>query len=352
MRIQISTIVWVSLSALLYHHNGGCAEAAEVYSDCPGIPSFLSIPFTGSAYDSCIAFHDKSEGNLGDCGYEDDGWENAALDGQRNTDPVCAARYGECHVAFTEPGEYLEYAFEAPDTHGPKYVYNIILRVASSRSRRILVSIDNGGNPISKTLTAPAKGFAKFEDLVWERVQIPRTGPERIIVEFLDGFTNFCSIRVEPTTTSTDKSNIIPFDASAQKYISFVEKSLERLGSCGSGLVDSQPCNDSVCKARGGSCNIGWTERDEQVIYEVINAETTTVQKTVTLRLASYSKKRRLSVEVEGYPDNLMIFTAPGKGYGVYEDFVWSNVSFPPGRNRLIIKFFGNGVNLCSVSVK
>jgi hypothetical protein len=341
MRIQIA-LACVGLTTLLHH----VGEAAEVYGECTEPTTFASIPFTASAYDACTFFHDKSLEKFGGCGDED-----LPLDGQPNDDPVCDVRGGQCHVAFTEPGEYLEYSFTAPDTHGSDYVFNIVARVASARPRRFRLEIDNGGDYISKTLTTSGKGFRVFEDLMWERVQIPGSGPERIFVHFVDGETNFCSLRIEPTTTYVDKALKIPFDASAQRYITFIEKSPERFGSCGPGFVDSQPTSDSVCKQRGGDCNIGWTESGEQVTYLVVNGSKA-AQKNVILRVASLSRGRKMSVELEGYPETVYKFETPGKGYQVYQDFTWSKVNFPAGKSRLIVKFLNTGINMCSLSVK
>ena len=257
-------------------------KAQNLGGDCDGAETFGSIPFTASAYDACTSFHEKSAEKYGVCGDAD-----LALDGQPNDDAVCRARGGQCHVAFTEPGEWLEYSFSV-ENENPRAVFNIVARVASKQPRDFLIEIDNGGDVLQKTLTAPGKGFFSFEDVVWERVRIPGRGPERIFVEFIDGLTNFCSLRVEETSLRYDKTLTIPFDASAQTYISFVENSPDqRSGHCGPGPVDSQPTSDPICNQRGGYCNIGWTEAGEEVIYEIYNDQAATVNKDVTLRLAS-----------------------------------------------------------------
>jgi len=322
------------------------ANSQRKVGECIGADTFSSIPFTASAYDACTAFHEKSTEKFGVCGDK-----NLSLDGQPNEDAVCAARGGECHVAFTEPGEWLEYSFNVPE-NANRQVYNIIARVASEQPRDFLIEIDNGGNALRKTLTAPGKGFFEFEDVMWEQVSIPGRGPERIFVEFFDGHTNFCSLRVEETTWAYGKTLTIPFDSSAQTYISFIEKSTDRRsGTCGPGWLDSQPTSDSVCNERHAFCNIGWTEPGEEATYEINNDQALTVQKDVTLRLASLKSGRRVSVEIEG-GDTVQVFEAPGKGYHEYEDFIWSNASFLPGKSRLVVKFLDRGINLCSVSVK
>lgn len=315
--------------------------------ECIGAETFSSIPFTASAYDACTFFHEKSAEKFGVCGDE-----NLSLDGQPNDDGVCAARGGECHVAFIEPGEWLEYSFDVPENANPQPVYNIIARVASKQPRDFLIEIDNGGDVLQKTLTSPGKGFFEFEDVMWERVRIPGLGPERIFVEFIDGLTNFCSLRVEETTWVYDKTLTIPFDSSAQTYISYIEKSPERRsGTCGPGWLDSQPTSDPVCNERDAFCNIGWTEPGEEATYEIYNDQSAPVLKDVTLRLASLKSGRHVSVEIEG-AGTVQVFEAPGKGYQEFEDFTWSNVSFLPGKSRLVVKFLDHGVNMCSVSVK
>ena len=217
--------------------------------DCINPIMYLSIPFTASAYDVCTAYQEKSHEKLGECGDP-----TLQLDGQYNNDTICNTRgrgdhassssSPNCHVGFTEPNEWLEYTFMIPDADEyPKNynpVYNIILRVASRQKRDILIQIDNGGNYIEKVLTTsppPVETveddndlFFEFHDIVWEFVQFDKYkegGPERIFIEFLDGYTNFCSLTVEETTWShsNNKHHVIPFDTSAQNYISFIEKS-------------------------------------------------------------------------------------------------------------------------------
>ena len=201
-------------------------------------------------------------------------------------------------------------------------------------------------------MEAPGNGYLEFEDLMWERVKIPAVGPERIFVEFFDGLTNFCSLRIEETSIASNKELIIPFDASAQSYVSFIEKTPgERSGKCGPGPVDSQPTQDSICNSRGGFCNIGWTEEGEEVQYLVNNDSSTPVIKDITLRLASLKPGRYVSVEVEG-SESVQEFEAPAQGYQEFEDFMWEDVEFPPGKSRVIVKFLDRGINLCSISVK
>ena len=373
--------------------------------DCSDPRLFFNVPFTASAYDSCTAYQDVSKDKLGDsvaCG----AMNSLSLDGEVNNDLTCMTRVQNsiiteeedfesrkidrksnridaflskhnnnrfCHVAYTEPNEWLEYSFMTPTNDYPSNynpVYNIVLRVASKYPRDVLLQLDNGGNTIETIVTTnpPSHGenpnsnelYYKFHDIVWENVQFDTQNvPERVFVEFLDGSTNFCSITIEETTwlSSENKRHTIPFDTSSQNYISFIEKSKnKRSGSCGVGPMDSQPNNDAICNSRGGDCNIGWTQSGEQVQYLIINnvneQEATTTRRDVTLRMASLKSNKNIRIEIEGTNQILDQVETPGLGYREYRDIVWSNVSFPRGTSRLIVTFLSGGINLCSVSVK
>lgn len=322
-----------------------------VFGDCVGPATFLSIPFTASAYDVCTFFQEASEAKFGICGDS-----NLALDGQPNDDPVCQARAGvggECHVAFTEPGEWLEYSFNInEEDHSDRAVFNVVLRMAAETRRTVRVVIDNGGDTISKDVVIEGTGFFDFKDVMWERIRIPGRGPERIFVQFIDGLTNFCSIRVEETTLLLEKELQIPFHADAQKYISFYELSPEtRSGTCGPGAVDSQPTKDKTCNDRGSQCNIGWTEAGEHVIYLIRNPSEKPTKHDVTLRLASLRSGRRVMFQIEGQTETYM-FRASGQGYQEFQDFTESDITFPPGQSRLIVTFVDRRVNMCSISVQ
>jgi hypothetical protein len=345
----LTSIIVGAVAADDDHHQlrGGENErrAQVLGGGCVDSTSFPAIPFSASAYDACTAFHERSDETFGVCGDS-----RLPLDGQPNDDPVCLARGAECHVGFTETGEWLEYSFDIQNEF-PRAVYNIVARVASKKPRRIRIEIDNRGDTIRRTFTTSGNGFFEFEDIIWGNVRIPVRGPERVFVEFLDGFTNFCSLRIEETSLALNKLLTIPFDANAQDYIAYADLSPQRFGTCGPGPADSQPTRDPICIERGSYCNIGWTQAGEEAIYWVYNSADETVQKDVTLRLASLRSGRRVSVEVEGMGD-VEVFEAPGKGYQEFEDFIWSGASFPPGESRLIVKFLDNRVNICSVSVK
>lgn len=320
-------------------------RATRISGDCVAPTVFPSIPFSAGAYDACTYFLDKSEEQFGNCGDLD-----TALDGQPNDDPVCDVRGGSCHVAFTEPGEYLEYSFNIrEEQHFERAVFNIVLRLAAIQPRRVKVIIDNRGDTLSRILTISGKGYFEFEDVLWERVRIPQRGPERIFVEFIDGGINFCSITVEETTLRSGKNLQIPFDANIQRYISFLELSDERFGKCGPGAVDSQPTSDPICNSRGSFCNVGWTEAGEQLIYLVDNPADGPQEYDVTLRLASLRSDRRISAQMEGYGD-VVVFTAPGLGYRNYEDAT-RKLLIPPGQNRLILTFLDKRINVCTISI-
>lgn len=254
-----------------------------VAGDCRNTATFLGIPFSASAYDVCSFFFDTTSEKYGICGDP-----TSALDSQPNNDTICLARAGikgDCHVAFTAPGEYIEYSFNIDENeHSERAVFNIILRVAAKQRRTVRVIIDNGGDYITQDLEVEGTGFSDFQDVIWERVRIPGRGPERIFIEFVDGMVNFCNLRVEETTLILDKKLVIPFDKSSDYYVSFYERTPEiRMGTCGPGPVDAQPTSDPICNQRGSYCNIAWTEYNEHLIYWVENPNSEPSTHAVTL---------------------------------------------------------------------
>ena len=52
-----------------------------------------------------------------------------------------------------------------------------------------------------------------------------------------------------------------PFDIGALEYKSFIEHGNDAMGDCGSGPVDSEFTNDTICHDRGSICTVGFTER-------------------------------------------------------------------------------------------
>lgn len=60
--------------------------------------------------------------------------------------------------------------------------------------------------------------------------------------------------------------------------------------------------------------------------------------------MASKKIGRRVSVEIDGTED-VEIFETLGGGYQEFDDYVWSGVTIPPGKSRLLVKFLDDRVN-------
>lgn len=337
------------------HHRkvtGGKHTSAPLIDGvCLGAHVYSRVPFSASAYDNCTSFHESSAENLGGCGDP-----NLALDADHTNDHVCHARApagSDCYVAYTQRDESLQYSFYVnKGDHVNNAVFNIILRLAAKSSRTVRVDIDSGGKHLTKDLVVAGTGANNFKDVMWEGVQFPNRGLQNVLVEFIDGQTNFCNIQVEETTADSDKTLVIPFNASAQKYISFYEPSShERTGTCGSGPVDSLPTSDQVCNDRGSDCTIAGTKAGDQLIYLVNNPNQVSMRYNVTLRLASSKQNRHVMLQLEGEHSTYKVHTS-GRGMQAFDDATASLITFPPGPSRLFVTFVDKQINMCSITIQ
>ena len=130
-----------------------------------------TVPFIASALD----YTDMNELTVeqrGNCG-------DFSVDVQYTTDEVCMNRdNAECNICWTEPGEWVEYAFVSYEDANVDVV-DIRVRVsAKGFGRRILLSLvnDEGGHPDEEQeFVVDNLGWQSFVDIVWESVTIPTT---------------------------------------------------------------------------------------------------------------------------------------------------------------------------------
>ena len=149
---------------------------------------FVAVPATINALDFAD-YYDTSEKHRGNCGY-------GPVDAKRTTSDSPCTGTGDCHIAFTEPGEYVVYQFE---TNGQSQYVDITVRVASLRSdKEFRVQIgDNGPN---KTFAAPGKGWQQFENVVWKSIHIGQERYHKIWVFTTTGQVNLCSVSIDYST--------------------------------------------------------------------------------------------------------------------------------------------------------
>jgi hypothetical protein len=138
-------------------------------------------------------FFDLSMGNKGDaaCGTSD-------LDVQRTRDTS-----GNCHVAFTQSGEWTEYDVTTPFNAE----YRLILRAATGASSRVVrVQVDGATRA---SLTVPNRGYHTFSDMVTTLNLSP--GEHRVRVVYANGSVNLNYLdfqRLSPPWADSDGDGI------------------------------------------------------------------------------------------------------------------------------------------------
>lgn len=138
-------------------------------------------------------FYDLSPGNKGDaaCGTSD-------LDAQRTRDIS-----GNCHVAFTQSGEWTEYLVTTPIAAD----YRLALRAATGTSSRVLrVQVDGATRA---SFTVPNRGYHTFSDVVANLNLSP--GEHRVRVVYANGSVNLNYLdfqRISPPWIDSDGDGV------------------------------------------------------------------------------------------------------------------------------------------------
>merc|ERR1719162_440594 len=151
-------------------------------------------------------FYDTTPARLGNCPYRKD----RPVDAKKNKDSICNQAITvpgydtQCHIAFTDKNEFLIYNVKKEAT---QTMVQISLRVASKRSRRILVELEGsdkgdeafvGINKVIETPGNDANSFKIYDTIVvWEQVDIGTAEKYKLKLVFLDGKTDLCSIGIE-----------------------------------------------------------------------------------------------------------------------------------------------------------
>jgi hypothetical protein len=345
------------------------------------------IPFAINANEKLIANGEVDTARYGNCFFagpppHDLNKPDAQL---TQLDSTCQA-LGICHIAFTQPGEWLFYNFRTTDEDiigmedGSELVpVNIIVRVASySSSKRIWMQVaDQNELGMSDSFSTPGLGYQTFQDIVWP-VNLQPVPIHSLRIEFPGGNVNLCSIRVEPIMTNPVVPSI-PFSVNALDYHDASERSGSITGNCQVPIfrygVDAQLNADPTCQELG-PCNIANAQPGDSVLYDFETSPSDIVASTpisgdtwtgvyvdITVRVASFSSTKKIILEVfQGYepydPYNRgQAFSTPGNGYHAYEEITWRMVELALPRNNantqhsLQITFPEGNVNLCSVAI-
>jgi hypothetical protein len=313
----------------------------------------LVVPFDADPFD-CALSVDLTAGNIGNCG-------NGPIDAKVTTDSVCRERGAECNVGWTQSGESLTYWFSSQ--------YNLVditFRVSSLIPRTFRVTLDKyttvttTDHLIETSLVTPGKGWNAFEDVVWRNVDLTSAsgGPNYLGLYFADSM-NFCSLRIKPSVlplgVCTRRILGVPFETGPFNCVASNDLTPGNQGNCGVGPIDAKYTSDSVCRDRGGDCQVGWTQVNESLRYQFDSTDYTGLA-DITFRVAS-ERLRTFRVSLDPSDSDRLLeasFTTPGKGWNAFEDVVWRNVDFQNagGTQNFLTLFFASDMNFCSLSIK
>lgn len=131
------------------------------------------------------------------------------------------------------------------------------------------------------------------------------------------------------------------FVIEAEKYDSYYDTSAGNYGSaaCSSTDVDAEPTTDP----KGGTCDVGWTDPNEWLQYNVTVAKDD--EYDVTLRLASASADSFVHLQVDGVDVSGPVH-GPGNGWQAWSDLVVPGVFLSAGTHSVVLFFDNGGMNV------
>ncbi|MBN2801618.1 MAG: fibro-slime domain-containing protein [Deltaproteobacteria bacterium] len=139
---------------------------------------------------------------------------------------------------------------------------------------------------------------------------------------------------------------IVPGRIQAQDFTNAYDKSSGNSGGkCTSSInsnVDMENTSDN-----GGTCNIGWVEKDEWVEYNILISEV--AEYSVTLRVASASSNRKTHIEIDGV--NVGQVVAPNNGWQAFEDRDVTLGTLNIGQHTVRVFFDTNNTNLNYIEI-
>lgn len=141
-----------------------------------------------------------------------------AVDAATTKDTKCWAQDSRlCYVGWTEPKEWLQYAFRVSE---PRQSYDVTVSLGSvSTEKRVLVEIPGVA---SRAFHGPGAGWTNFWTYTWTVELSP--GDYNLELTFLDGDVNVCSVSVEDSNTPPlwppESNNFVAGDFSQGKLSS------------------------------------------------------------------------------------------------------------------------------------
>ena len=154
-------------------------ETVGTSQDRRELQVYFTVPFDIGAT-QFSDFYDNDDTHSGNCG-------EGPVDSSRFDDQVCIARGGQCAVAWTQAGEWLEYGLSMLDAGN----VDVKIRFASlSDAKRMAVDLDGKQLVV---WNAPGLGYSTFLDRKIENVSLG-AGVHTLKLRFLNSGINVCSI--------------------------------------------------------------------------------------------------------------------------------------------------------------
>ncbi|KAL3905723.1 MAG: hypothetical protein SGILL_009560 [Bacillariaceae sp.] len=335
-----------------------------------------------------------------------------APDAQTTIDDEECRALGRCHISNTLAGESVSYLFFPQDIMDvpSRYEYSqvaqdvmivdVTIRVAAAENSTRTVELqifDSDGQDAGppKEIAVEGYGFQEFGDLTWRNVQLNAMAMyNEIMVTFVDGKVNMCSIKVSlsdteqslseggelgavyiPTIVNATNNNTIEtvpapippttwaaLDYSTHDDIELVLPldQIDKYCNLRDDGVHGKRISDSVCKERdSSSCAVAFTEPEEYVSYrfDVPSDFEGLLDFRVRASASNGGKRIRFEVRHAATNDATVLlakrFEVPsGDGsWDLYSDIVWKSHYLPSGEYFLDVRFLTGHVNVCSVSV-
>ncbi|HEY0465013.1 MAG TPA: carbohydrate-binding domain-containing protein, partial [Polyangiaceae bacterium] len=280
----------------------------------------IAVPYRVRAIDF-TTFNDSDTVHEGSCG-------SGPVDQQTVSDSGVT-----CGVAYTKPGEWLEYSLQVA-TAGK---FNLVSRVAGNATgKTIRLLID--GVAVGGSQSVPSTGWAAFADRTVNDVALG-AGTHTLRVLFETGDTNLNYIDLTPGPAT------LPQRIEAENY----QRANESTPSSNSGTgcnrgdgVDMRSTSDM-----SGTCLIGWATAGEWLEYDVTVPQSGLFDFTV--RLASATAGRQLQLSVDGAVVGTV--TSPSTGYNAFEDRKLQNVNLGVGPHLVRATFVQGDLNLNYIDV-
>jgi len=202
----------------------------------------VAVPYRVRAIDF-TTFNDSDAVHEGTCG-------SGPVDQQTVSDNGIT-----CGVAYTKPGEWLEYSLQVA-TAGK---FSLVSHVAgNSPGKTIRLLID--GAAVGGSQSVPSAGWSAFADRTVNDVTMS-AGTHTLRLLFETGDTNFNYVDVTPGTAT------LPQRIEAENYLRAFEST--PTSNSGNGCSRGDGVDMASTTDMAGGCLVGWTTANEWLEYDV-----------------------------------------------------------------------------------